>query len=134
MATTATTALAETYFRRAIALRPQLPTPYHNLGRVLELQGRLTEAEAPLKEFLRLSPYVAEAPGRLGMVYVAQQRYDEAIPLLRRALAMEPSYAAVRGDLVQALRKYADALRREGRNALAQELEREAAQLQAGSP
>jgi hypothetical protein len=132
--TTATTALAETYFRRAISLRPRMPTPYHNLGRVLELQGRLTEAEVALNEFLRLSPHVAEAPGRLGMLYVAQQRYDEAIPLLRRALAMEPRYAAVRGDLVQALRKHADALRRERREALAQELEREAAQVEAGLP
>ena len=73
----------------------------------------LAEAEVAFKEFRRLSPRVPEAPGRLGMLYVEQQRYGEAIPLLREALAMEPRFAAVRADLVLALHKRAEILRRE---------------------
>ena len=132
--TPVTAALAEPYFRRAIALRPERPTAYHNLGGALVLQGRLAEAEVAFKEFLRLSPHLPEAPGRLGMLYVEQQRYGEAIPLLRDALAMEPRFAAVRADLVRALRKRAEILRRERQEALAQVLEREAAKVEAGSP
>lgn len=132
--TPASAALAEPHFRRAIALRPERPTAYHNLGGALALQGRLAEAEVAFKEFLRLSPRVPEAPGRLGMLYVEQQRYGEAIPLLRAALAMEPRFAAVRTDLVRALRKHAGILRRERQEALAQMLEREAATVEAGSP
>lgn len=132
--TPVTAALAEPYFRRAIALRPERPTAYHNLGGALALQGRLDEAEVVFNEFLRLSPHVPEAPGRLGMLYVEQQRYGEAIPLLRAALAMEPRFAAVRADLVRALRKHAEILRRERQEALAQVFEREAATVEAGSP
>ena len=132
--TPVTAALAEPYFRRAIALRPERPTPYHNLGGALALQGRLAEAEVAFKEFRRLSPRVPEAPGRLGMLYVEQQRYEEAIPLLREALVMEPRFAAVRADLVLALRTRAEILRRERQEAFAQALEREAAKVEAGSP
>jgi len=127
-------ALAETHFRRAIALRPGRPTFYHNLGGALALQGRYGEAEAPLREFLRLSPERPEAPGRLGMLYVDQGRYAEAVPLLRQALAMEPRFAAVRADLVRGLRLDAQAQRKSGREAEAKALEAEAARVEASAP
>jgi protein O-mannosyl-transferase len=126
-------ALAETHFRRAIALRPGRATFYHNLGGALAFQGRYAEAEAPLREFLRLSPERPEAPGRLGMLYVDQGRYAEAVPLLRRALAMEPRFAAVRADLVRGLRLDAEAQRRSGREAEAKVLEAEAMQVEASA-
>jgi len=37
------------------------------------------------------------------MLYVDQGRYGEAITLVRQALQMEPSLAAVQADLVRAL-------------------------------
>ena len=127
-------ALAETHFRRAIALRPGRPTFYHNLGGALAFQGRYQEAEAPLREFLRLSPQRPEAPGRLGMLYVDLGRYAEAMPLLRQALAMEPTFSAVRADLVRGLRLEAQAERKSGREAEATGLEAEAARVEASAP
>jgi protein O-mannosyl-transferase len=127
-------ALAETHFRRAIALRPGRATFYHNLGGALAFQGRYAEAEAPLREFLRLSPERPEAPGRLGMLYVDQGRYAEAVPLLRRALAMEPRFAAVRAELVRGLRLEAEAQRKSGGEAEAKALEAEAAQVEGSAP
>jgi Flp pilus assembly protein TadD len=127
-------ALAETHFRRAIALRPGRATFYHNLGGALAFQGRYAEAEAPLREFLRLSPERPEAPGRLGMLYVDEGRYAEAVPLLRQALAMEPRFAAVRADLVRGLRLDAEAQRKSGRAAEARALEAEAAHVEASAP
>jgi tetratricopeptide (TPR) repeat protein len=127
-------ALAETHFRRAIALRPGRPTFYHNLGGALAFQGRYQEAEAPLREFLRLSPQRPEAPGRLCMLYVDLGRYAEAMPLLRQALAMEPRFSAVRADLVRGLRLEAQAERKSGREAEATGLEAEAARVEASAP
>jgi tetratricopeptide (TPR) repeat protein len=127
-------AVAETHFRRAIALRPGRPTFYHNLGGALALQGRHADAEAPLREFLRLSPQTPEAPGRLGMIYVDQGRYAEAIPLLRRALAMEPRFTAARADLVRALRMEAETQRTNGRDADGRALETEARNIEKVAP
>jgi hypothetical protein len=126
--------LAEAQFRKALALRLGRATFYHNLGGALALQGRYAEAEAPLLEFLRLSPQVPEAPGRLGMLYVDQGRYAEAIPLLRRALRMEPRFAAVRADLVRALQQESGALRGRGREAEAKALEAEAVTVEGSEP
>ena len=100
------------------------------VGRVL----KFGEAEAPLREFLRLSPQRPEAPGRLGMLYVDEGRYAEAIPLLRQALAMEPRFTAVRADLVRGLRLEAQAERKNGREAEANGLEAEAARVEASAP
>ena len=127
-------AVAETHFRRALALRPGRPTFYHNLGGALALQGRYAEAEAPLREFLRLNPGSPEAPGRLGMLYVDLGRHAEAIPLLRQALAMEPRFTAVRADLVRGLKLQAQAARGRGNEAEAQGLEAEAARVEAAAP
>jgi len=127
-------AVAETHFRRAIALRPGRPTFYHNLGGALALQGRYGDAEAPLREFLRLSPRTPEAPGRLGMIYVDQGRYEEALPLLRQALTMEPRFTAVRADLVRALRLEAGVLRKSGHGADAEALESEADTVEKAAP
>lgn len=126
--------VAETHFRRAIALRPGRPTFYHNLGGALALQGRFADAEGPLREFLRLSPRTPEAPGRLGMLYVDQGRDAEAIPLLRQALAMEPRFAAARADLVRGLRRQAEALRAAGRETEAKTLEAEADSVERAAP
>jgi len=132
--TSSSPALAEAQFRKALALRPERSTFYHNLGGALALQGRYAEAEVPLREFMRLSPQVPEAPGRLGMLYVDQGRYGEAIPLLRQALRMEPRLAAVRSDLARALREEAEALRGRGQGAEAKTLEAEAATVQGSWP
>ena len=83
---------------------------------------------------MRLSPQVPEAPGRLGMLYVDQGRYGEAIPLLRQALQMEPRFAAVRSDLARALRQEAEALRGRGQRAEAKTLEAEADTVQGAGP
>jgi hypothetical protein len=50
---------AEALFRRAIALRPDRPHPYFNLGTALLVQGRPAEAEAPLRGYLERAPWSA---------------------------------------------------------------------------
>jgi len=127
--------LAEGYFRFAISQRPRQPDAYHNLGAALAMQGRYSEAEAALLTYLQLSPpRNPEPPARLGLLHVDQKRYADAIPLLRRALALDPRFPLVRQDLVVALRKRADELEARGERQEAAALRREAADLLAGDP
>jgi Flp pilus assembly protein TadD len=127
--------LAESHFRFAISRRPQQPDAYHNLGAALAMQGRYDEAEAALETYLKLSgPSNPEPPARLGLLLVDRERYAAAIPLLRRALVLDPRFPLVRHDLVLALGKRAAELEAGGQTQEAAALRREAADLLAGEP
>lgn len=106
---------AERLFRRAIALRPDLPDAYYNLSTALVLQGRYGEAEAPLREYMTRVPAAASGPERLGLVYLLEGRHAQAVPLLREALARKTDSTSLRGYLAQALEGAARQLRVEGR-------------------
>ena len=56
--------------------------------------GRLNEAEMAYRASLALVPGRASTLNNLGVVLVALQRDDEALPLLQQALAAEPGDAA----------------------------------------
>jgi hypothetical protein len=127
--------LAEGYFRFAISQRPRQPDAYHNLGAALAMQGRFDEAEASLLTYLQLSPpWNPEPAARLGLLHVDQGRYADAIPLLRRALALDPCFPLVRKDLVLALRKRAAELEARGERREAAGLLREATDILAHDP
>ena len=99
------------------------------------MQGRYDEAEVALETYLKLSPPLkAEPPARLGLLHVDQGRYADAIPLLRRALALDPSFPLVRHDLVLSLRKYAAEVEARGDKQEAAVLRREATDLLARDP
>jgi Flp pilus assembly protein TadD len=56
-----------------------------------------------------------DAPANLGVLYTRNGRFDEAIVVLRRALALDDRRAGVRADLGRVLRTRAIELAREGR-------------------
>jgi len=76
---------------KARDLDPNNPEPHQLLGNLYMLRGDLAKAEAELNEAKALAaknpaygaPFVAEVENSLGVVYVHQKRYDEAIALLR---------------------------------------------------
>lgn len=107
---------AEALLRRAIALRPDLPDAYFNLGTALVMQGRYADAEAPLRAYMELVPSAVAGPERLGLAYLLEGRHDEAIPLLRDAFVREPETPGLRGYLIQALQAHAADLRARGRS------------------
>lgn len=117
---------AEAYFRRAIALRPDLPDAYFNLGTALVIQRRYPEAEGPLRSYMERVPQAAAGPERLGLLYLLEGRYQEAIPLLRSAFIRRPDTALLRGYLIQALQARANELLTQGRGGEAEELLAEA--------
>ena len=113
---------AEGFFRRAIALRPDLPDAYFNLGTALVIQGRFPEAEAPLRSYMERVPQAAAGPERLGLMYLLEGRHAEAIPLLRNAFIRKPDAPGLRGYLIEALGARARELQTQGRGGEAEEL------------
>ncbi len=118
-------------FRRALALDPHRVLTYHALGVALALQHRDDEAEAAFREYMKRDPAAATGPADLGLLRLSQRRYAEAIPLLRRALALEPGSTGVRSDLATALRERGLELQREGKEPEAGALFAEAQALRA---
>jgi hypothetical protein len=125
---------AEGPLRRAIALRPDLPDAYFNLGTALVLQGRYADAEVPLRSYMELTPGAASGPERLGLVYLLEGRHEAAVPLLRSAFVRKPDSPGLRGYLVQALEGQARALRAQGRSGEAETLLAEGHALAAAAP
>jgi tetratricopeptide (TPR) repeat protein len=99
-----------------------------NLGVVLQMDGRLHDAEAHYRRALALQPDHAPAHANLGMALVALQRSDEAIDSFRRATAAGLQTAEIYDNLGIALTRagredeaiaaYRDSLQLNPRNGL----------------
>ncbi len=98
------------------------------------IEGRYSEAEAPLRRYLERAPKDGTGPQRLGHLYVLQKRYDEAIPLLRSALREGQDMPHVREDLDEALQVRARELEARGLVAEAESLLVESRRVQQGAP
>ena len=62
-----------------------------------------TAAAQHLERALRITPRNADLLTNLGALHARQERLDDAVPLLERALAVEPDHAHARRNLVIAL-------------------------------
>jgi len=78
-------------YGRAIIYHPHWPQGYANLGLALTQKGSLAEAETHLKYSLRLDPYQPLVHNTLGVLYIQQERYDEAKKEFLKALSLDPS-------------------------------------------
>lgn len=65
----------------------------------LEQQGKNAEAETAWRAFLQAHPANAEAYAHLGFLEARQERYTEAVPLYRKALALNPAMPGLRLNL-----------------------------------
>jgi Tfp pilus assembly protein PilF len=97
-------------------LREAEAADYYAMGRQLEIQGRLDEAEASYRKALALAPAHARAHNNLGCILHLRGELDAALACYRRALDLEPglpeasqNYASIAGDstaLAQAIEGY----------------------------
>jgi tetratricopeptide (TPR) repeat protein len=71
----------------------------------LEQQGKNVEAEAAWRAFLKDHPSNPEPYAHLGLLEARQEHYKEAVPLYRKALAMNPAMPGLRMNLGLALFK-----------------------------
>jgi tetratricopeptide (TPR) repeat protein len=74
----------------------------------LEQQGKIAEAETAWRAFSKAHPSSPEPYGHLGLLEARQERYKEAVPYYRKALAMNPAVPGLRLDLALALFKGGD--------------------------
>lgn len=74
------------YFRTAIALSPQLESPWNNLATVLKGAGRLEEARAILMAGVAHRPSSFAPYYNLGMMYLQEEKYAEAEAMFHKAM------------------------------------------------
>ncbi len=107
------TADAEAAYRKAIALRPDFWEGYNQLAGFLYDHRRYEEAIAQYRHAIELIPDSAALYQNLGAVYLNMgvKHYPEAEQMLRKAIALEPSYPAYAnlGYLYNKEKKYAEA-------------------------
>jgi Tfp pilus assembly protein PilF len=80
-------------YERALTLKPESPEIANDLGRLAFRMGMLPQAEILFRHHLALRPYAIESSNNLACVLRDQQRYDEAIELLKPALQSHPQCA-----------------------------------------
>ena len=106
------------YFREAIALAPDDPSPRHRLGTVLFLFGDADGARASFQEAIRVSPTFAQAHFSLGVLQASAGRFDAALARFTAAVLHDPTYLEARLVLADMLRhsgRAEDALAHYGR-------------------
>lgn len=87
------TAAAESAFRQAILIAPDLADAHLDLGLVLGRQGRQEEALTPLRKAVELDPKLPSAHMFLGIFLYQANHVDEAILELQNELALGPPNA-----------------------------------------
>ncbi len=77
---------AEKAYQHALQTNPDYAEAHNNLGAIYEQFGRLADAENEFREAIKDRPDYALARFHLGRILVEDQKYDEAIHQLQRAL------------------------------------------------
>jgi tetratricopeptide (TPR) repeat protein len=80
--------------KRAIALAPELPEPYLNLGVSLARQTDPAGASAAFREAIRMAPGLAPAHNNLAYLLASTGKLGEAEFHFREALRLDPAYWA----------------------------------------
>lgn len=80
-------------FKQAIAVKPEDPEAYYNLGTLYLRKRDLDQARVYLDKTLRLKPNYPEAWNNLGMVAAEEGRGDEAESNFMQSLSLRPDYA-----------------------------------------
>lgn len=91
--------LAETYFKKSLALNKDEQMAHNNLGLIYMNQGKFVQAEREYKQELAVNPAYDNAHFNLGLLYYRMGRTQEAAQLWRQTLQINPEYT----DAKQAL-------------------------------
>lgn len=94
--------VAETEFRRAIELNHGYSTAHHWFSLHLSRMGRIAEAKAEIARALQLDPLSLIVNVDAGETLYWAREPDQAIERMRRALELDPNFAAARAALGKA--------------------------------
>lgn len=92
------------YLEAARAIDPNYPTLYLRLGKVRLDRSELAEARAALERVKDVDELASPANYYLGQIAILERRFDDAVVLLRAALAANPGATEVHYPLAQAYR------------------------------
>ena len=135
---------AEKAYLRALQINPDYAEAHNNLGAIYEQLGRLADAQEEFRAAIRDRPDYPLARFHLGRILVNEQKYDEAIQQLQRALTPEddktPVYlyalgatyarAGDRAHAIEYLQRAQDAASRYGQSELLVSIDRDLRALQ----
>ena len=88
---------AETNFRHAIRLMPELAISYNNLGLVLLELRNYEQAQASYTRAIELNPRLDEAYSNLADVYRKQGLTKETLECISKAVALKPENLLIDG-------------------------------------
>jgi tetratricopeptide (TPR) repeat protein len=91
------------YFRTAVALRPQSPGVYVNLGTTLANKGDIEEALAAFQHAVRLKPDYAAAHSNIAYCFTCLGQPDQAMKECHEALRLKPDFPCALVNLADAL-------------------------------
>lgn len=97
--------LAEGVYKQALALAPQeqAHSVLSNLGNLYRQQRKFSEAHEVFKRALDLCPDYAPACNNLGLLLVAEGKWDDAIATFDRALHADPYLDAAKSNRMKAV-------------------------------
>jgi tetratricopeptide (TPR) repeat protein len=118
--------------RKALMLDPTLPGQYTDLADLLAKAGQSNEAEAALKQALRIDPFDATAYNLMGRILIARNSIADALYNFKKSVDLQPAQgpnlydyaiALVTADRFDDAREYAtEAIRNDPKMADAHEL------------
>jgi tetratricopeptide (TPR) repeat protein len=88
-------------FRAAIALRPNFPEAWNELGYAFRNQGRYPDSLDAYDQALRLRPDFPEALEYLGEAYVKMGRLDDARRVLQRLRPLDAARAEELAEVIE---------------------------------
>ena len=99
---------SESFFRKAIELKPNYADARYNLGYVMVRSGRMEEGVSQLLEATRLEPENYMAHNNLGIAYLFQENFPQAVLHFQEALRLKPDLETTRNNLGVALKNQGD--------------------------
>jgi hypothetical protein len=90
-------------YRRAVALNPDMPEAWLNLGNALKEGGQLDEAVAAYRRAVAVKPGYALGHSNLGYLLREKGRLDEAVAACRQAIEIDPEHSGAHSNLALAL-------------------------------
>lgn len=104
---------AANYFRKALAIAPQIPGLMNNLGLLLSQIGEHAEAEHWFRKALAIDARMEDAVSNLAQLCASTGRFEEALKLYQQATQLAPAnpiYPLQIGKIFKHLGKYTEAI------------------------
>ncbi len=83
---------AMTFFRKSLVEDPQFPRPMMELSYIYEAKGLFSEALHFAKEAVNFSEENIDYQKRLALLYIENNKYEEALLCLKKITEIKPSY------------------------------------------